>query len=91
MLEARIKDTLKVRAFTDIGVSVSKKGDAYLAGEVYSMSEARKIEHIVHSVNGVNRVHFLHPDRAAGGWSGVLRRDDDDRIGSLGSEGGERC
>jgi len=67
-LEARIKDTLKVRAFTDIGVSVSKKGDAYLAGEVFSMKEARKIATIVHRVNGVNRVHFLHPDvRAADG------------------------
>jgi len=62
VLEARIKDTLKVRAFTDIGVSVSKKGDAYLAGEVFSMNEARKIANIVHRVNGVNRVHFMHPD-----------------------------
>jgi osmotically-inducible protein OsmY len=61
-LEARIRDTLKTRAFPDIGVSVSKKGDAYLAGEVYSLDEARKISHIVHGVNGVNRVHFLHPD-----------------------------
>jgi len=61
-LEAAIKDTLKSRAFPDIGVSVSKKGDAYLAGEVYSLDEARKIERIVHRVNGVNRVHFLHPD-----------------------------
>jgi PDZ domain-containing protein/BON domain-containing protein len=67
-LEARIKDTLKVRAFPDIGVSVSTKGDAYLAGEVYSLDEARKISNIVHNVNGVNRVHFLHPDvRPAGG------------------------
>jgi hypothetical protein len=62
VLEARIKDTLKLRAFTDIGVSVSKHGDAYLAGEVYSLDEARKISQIVHTVNGVNRVHFLHPD-----------------------------
>ncbi|MGB9382040.1 PDZ domain-containing protein [Candidatus Binatus sp.] len=61
-LEARIKDTLKLRAFTDIGVSVSKQGDAYLAGEVYSLDEARKIAHIVYHVNGVNRVHFLHPE-----------------------------
>ena len=67
-LEARIRDTLKVRAFPDIGVSVSTKGDAYLAGEVYSLDEARKISNIVHSVNGVNRVHFLHPDvQPAGG------------------------
>jgi len=67
-LEARIRDTLKVRAFPDIGVSVSTKGDAYLAGEVYSLNEARKISNIVHSVNGVNRVHFLHPDvKPAGG------------------------
>jgi hypothetical protein len=67
-LEARIRDTLKLRAFPDIGVSVSKKGDAYLAGEVYSLDEARKIPPIVHSVNGVNGVHFLHPDvRPAGG------------------------
>jgi len=61
-LEARIKGTLKLRAFTDIGVSVSNQGDAYLAGEVYSLGEARKIARIVHQVNGVNRVHFLHPD-----------------------------
>jgi len=61
-LEAHIKDTLKARAFPDIGVSVSKGGDAYLAGEVYSLNEVNQIAHIVHSVNGVNRVHFLHPD-----------------------------
>ncbi len=61
-LEARIKDTLKSHAFPDIGVSVSKIGEAYLAGEVYSLNEARKIAQIVHRVNGVNRVHFLHPD-----------------------------
>ncbi|MGA7872093.1 MAG: PDZ domain-containing protein [Candidatus Binatus sp.] len=61
-LEARIKDTLKSVAFPDIGVSVSKHGDAYLAGEVYSLDEARRISQIVHRVNGVNRVHFLHPD-----------------------------
>jgi osmotically-inducible protein OsmY len=61
-LEARIKDTLKSRAFTDIGVSVSHKGDAYLAGEVYSLNEARHIARIVHRVSGVNRVHFMHPD-----------------------------
>jgi hypothetical protein len=67
-LEARIRGALKLRAFPDIGVSVSKQGDAYLAGEVYSLDEAHKIAHIVHSVNGVSRVHFLHPDvRPAGG------------------------
>ncbi len=61
-LEARIKDTLKTRAFTDIGVSVSSMGDAYLAGEVYSLDEAHRIKQIVHRVNGVNGVHFMHPD-----------------------------
>lgn len=61
-VEARIKNTLKLRAFPDIGVSASKMGDVYLAGEVYSLDEARKITQIVHRVNGVNRVHFLHPD-----------------------------
>jgi len=61
-LEEQIKDALKSRAFPDIGVSVSKMGDAYLAGEVYSLEEARRIAQIVHRVNGVNRVHFLHPD-----------------------------
>ncbi len=61
-LEARIKHTLKLRAFHDVGVSVSKMGDVYLAGEVYSLDEVRKITRIVQHVNGVNRVHFLHPD-----------------------------
>jgi hypothetical protein len=61
-LEAAIKDTLKMRAFTDIGVSVSHKGDAYLAGDVYSLAEARRIQQIARRVSGVRRVHFLHPD-----------------------------
>jgi len=61
-LEAAIKDTLKTRAFTDIGVSVSHKGEAYLAGDVYSLAEARRIQQIARHVNGVRRVHFLHPD-----------------------------
>ena len=61
-LEAAIKYTLKMRAFTDIGVSVSHKGDAYLAGDVYSLAEARRIQQIARRVSGVRRVHFLHPD-----------------------------
>ena len=76
-LEAAIKDTLKMRAFTDIGVSVSHKGDAYLAGDVYSMAEARRIQQIARRVNGVRRVHFLHPDvhTAQGpGYFGVTTR-----------------
>jgi hypothetical protein len=61
-LEAAIKDTLKTRAFTDIGVSVSHRGEAFLAGDVYSLKEARRIQQIVHHVSGVRRVHFLHPE-----------------------------
>ena len=61
-LEAAIKDTLKTRAFTDIGVSVSHQGDAYLAGDVYSLREARRIQQIAGRVSGVRRVHFLHPE-----------------------------
>jgi len=76
-LEAAIKDTLKTRAFTDIGVSVSHKGEAYLAGDVYSLAEARRIKQIARRVNGVRRVHFLHPDvhTAQGpGYFGVTTR-----------------
>jgi hypothetical protein len=76
-LEAAIKDTLKTRAFTDIGVSVSHKGDAYLAGDVYSLAEARRIKQIARRVNGVRQVHFLHPDvhTAQGpGYFGVTTR-----------------
>ena len=61
-LEAAIKATLKMHAFTDIGVSVSHKGDAYLAGDVYSLAEARRIQQIARRVSGVRLVHFLHPD-----------------------------
>lgn len=62
VLEARIKATLRHVAFPDIGVSVSHKGEAYLAGEVYSLDEANRIKEIVHGIDGVKRVHFLHPD-----------------------------
>jgi hypothetical protein len=62
VLEARIKDSLKVSAFTDIGVSVGKMGEAFLAGEVYSIEEAQKVARIVRRVAGVRAVHFLHPD-----------------------------
>src|SRR5260370_23287907 len=51
-----------MRAFTDNGVSVTNKGEALLAGDVYSLKEARRIQQIVHHVSGVRRVHFLHPD-----------------------------
>ena len=61
-LEAAIKDTLRMRAFTDIGVSVSHWGEAYLAGDVYTLDEARRIQQIARGVSGVRRVHFLHPD-----------------------------
>lgn len=61
-LEAAIKDTLKTRAFPDIGVSVSHRGEAYLAGDVYSLHEVRRIRQIARGVSGVRRVHFLHPD-----------------------------
>lgn len=74
-LEGKIRDTLKTRAFPDIGVSVSKKGDAFLAGDVYSLDEANKITRIVQRVDGVRRAHFLHPDvREAGGgaYFGVI-------------------
>src|SRR5258708_603930 len=71
-LEARIRDALKGRAFPDIGVSVSTKGDAYLAGEVYSLDEARKISHILHNANRGNRGHFLHPDVHPAGCPAVF-------------------
>ncbi len=61
-LEARIKDTLKLHAFPDIGVSASRSGEVYLAGEVYGLDEAHEIAQIVHRVHGVYRVYFLHPD-----------------------------
>lgn len=61
-LEAEIKDMLKMKAFPDIGVSVSHRGEAYLAGDVYSLNEARRIQQIVHRVSGVRQVHFMHPD-----------------------------
>jgi hypothetical protein len=61
-LEAAIKDTLRMRAFTDIGVSVSRWGEAYLAGDVYTLDEARRIQQIARGVSGVRRAHFLHPD-----------------------------
>ena len=89
-LEARIKDTLKLRAFTDIGVSVSKQGDAYLAGEVYSLDEARKIAHIVYQRQRREPCAFSASRGAAGGSPGVLRRDDGDGARGVGGEGAGR-
>lgn len=61
-MEARVKNELRAQAFPDIGVSVGKFRDVYLAGLVYSKEEARSIQAIVHKIIGVRRVHFLHPD-----------------------------
>jgi PDZ domain len=61
-LENNIKSELRSRAFPDIGVSVGRKGETYLAGQVYSIDEAEKIRDVVKHVHGVKRVHFLHPD-----------------------------
>ena len=61
-VETRVKNELRAQAFPDIGVSVGKFRDVYLAGLVYSKEEARSIQSIVHKIIGVRRVHFLHPD-----------------------------
>jgi hypothetical protein len=61
-VEDRVRNELRAQAFSDIGVSVGKFRDVYLAGLVYSKEEARSIEKIVHKITGVRRVMFLHPD-----------------------------
>ncbi|MGH7865630.1 MAG: PDZ domain-containing protein, partial [Candidatus Binataceae bacterium] len=61
-IEARVRTALERRGFHGIGVSASRSGDLYVAGQVYSEAEVGAVKRIASRVRGVRRAHFLHPD-----------------------------
>ena len=62
VLEDDVKNELRMHAFPDIGVSAGARGEVFLAGDVYSLDEVSKIKRVARQVDGVHRVHFLHPN-----------------------------
>jgi hypothetical protein len=62
VVEDQIKTALARDGFHDVGVSAGKRGDVYLAGDVYNLVEARNILRIARHAVRVARVFFLHPE-----------------------------
>jgi PDZ domain len=60
--EEKIRQALARRGFLDVGISAGRRGDVYLAGDVYSLNEARYIVRVARRAAGTANVHFLHPD-----------------------------
>ncbi len=61
-LEDEVRDLLASNGFPDIGVSASRRGEVYLAGQVFSPNEVDSIVRIAHLAEHARRVFFLHPE-----------------------------
>jgi hypothetical protein len=57
-LEETLKKSLAREGFPNIGVSVGRHGDVYLAGTLFDHSEKGEIRDLVSGTPGVSRVHF---------------------------------
>lgn len=57
-LEETLKKSLAQEGFPNIGVSVSRNGDVYLAGTLFDHSERGEILDLVRGTPGVSRIHF---------------------------------
>jgi hypothetical protein len=57
-LEETLKKSLAQEGFPNIGVSVSRDGDVYLAGTLFDHSERGEILGLVRDTSGVSRIHF---------------------------------
>ncbi|MGH7779077.1 MAG: PDZ domain-containing protein [Candidatus Binataceae bacterium] len=61
-IEERVHQALADQGFWDIGVSAGNRGDVYLAGDVYSMDEAKYVMLVARHAAHAASVFFLHPD-----------------------------
>ncbi|HEY6420526.1 MAG TPA: PDZ domain-containing protein [Candidatus Binataceae bacterium] len=83
--EERIREALALQGFSDVGISASFTGDVYLAGDVYSLNEAKEAERIAHHADRSAHIYFLHPEvrQAAGpAWFGVTAIPEPDVLGA---------
>ncbi|HEV2171039.1 MAG TPA: PDZ domain-containing protein, partial [Candidatus Binatus sp.] len=60
--EQKVREALASQGYSDLGVSVSRSGDVFLAGEVYSKDEVHYIVRVAHHASPAASVHFPHPD-----------------------------
>lgn len=61
-VEERVHQALADQGFWNIGVSAGNRGDVYLAGDVYSMNEAKYVMTVASHAAHAARVFFMHPD-----------------------------
>lgn len=61
-MDERVHQALADQGFWDIGVSAGSRGDVYLAGDVYSMGEAKYVMAVARHATHAASVFFLHPD-----------------------------
>lgn len=61
-VDERVHQALADQGFFDIGVSAGSRGDIYLAGDVYSMDEAKYVMAVARHATHAASVFFLHPD-----------------------------
>lgn len=61
-VDERVHQALADQGFWDIGVSAGNSGDVYLAGDVYSMDEAKYVMTVARHAAHAASVFFLHPD-----------------------------
>lgn len=61
-VDERVHQALSDQGFWDIGVSAGSRGDIYLAGDVYSMDEAKYVMAVARHATHAASVFFLHPE-----------------------------
>lgn len=61
-MDERVHQALADQGFWDIGVSAGSRGDVYLAGDVYSIDEAKYVMAVARHATHAASVFFLHPD-----------------------------
>jgi PDZ domain-containing protein/BON domain-containing protein len=67
-LEAQLRDELAQDGFPNLGVSVGRDGEVYLAGTLFDESEPEHLNDLVRKVPGVSDVHFtaIHITKPSG-------------------------
>jgi membrane-associated protease RseP (regulator of RpoE activity) len=83
--EERIREALALQGFPDLGISASATGDVYLAGDVYSLDEAKEAEQVARHADRSARIYFLHPElhpSTGPAWFGVTATPEADDLGA---------